>query len=209
VSPVPHPDDALRDALLVSQRLGFLGDRPIEQVIEHAREFVRALEGLEGAPPPSLADLDAAAGGNPDASTVAGPLHVLDLGSGGGVPGLVIANDRPDLMVTLLDRRAKRTDFLARLVSRLGWTDRVTVVCTDVDAFTPPRSFDAVVARGFGPPERTLAVATRLARFGGRLVISEPPDTDRWSGDLLDRLGVDRVSAPGDSMAIFRRRPPE
>ena len=42
---------------------------------------------------------------------------VLDLGAGGGVPGLVIAHDLPDLHVTLLDRRAKRTDFLERVVA--------------------------------------------------------------------------------------------
>jgi 16S rRNA (guanine527-N7)-methyltransferase len=199
VSPTPHPDQALRDALAAAQRLGFLGDRPIEQVIEHAREFVRALDGLEGVPaPPSPGDARQA--------HRADAVHVLDLGSGGGVPGLVIANDRPDMMITLLDRRAKRTDFLARIVSRIGWTDRVSVVCADVDAFTPPRPFDAVVARGFGPPERTLTAANRLARVGGRLVISEPPDTDRWSPALLDELGVDRLSAPGDPMAVFRRR---
>lgn len=188
VSPVPRSDDALHAALAASQRSGFLGARPIDQVIEHAREFVRALEGMSGA------------GDVP---------QVLDLGAGGGVPGLVVANDRPDIMITLLDRRAKRTDFLVRVVSRLGWTDRVTVVCCDVDAFTPPQPFDAVVARGFGPPDRTLTVATRLARIGGRLVISEPPDADRWSSSLLDQLGVERLSAPGDTMAVFRRHTSE
>jgi 16S rRNA (guanine527-N7)-methyltransferase len=197
VSTVPHPDHALREALVASQRLGFLGDRPIEQVIEHARDFVRALDGVESEDLESE-DLES------DPRTAEGP-RVLDLGSGGGVPGLVIAHDRPDVSVTLLDRRAKRTDFLARVVSRLGWTDRVTVVCADVDGFTPPRGFDAVVARGFGPPERTLAVASRLTRMGGLVVISEPPEADRWSNDTLDRLGVDRVSAPGASMAVFRR----
>lgn len=205
VSPVSDRDHALHDALVASQQLGFLGDRPIDQVIEHARDFVRALDGLEGAPGTSAADSSVS---GPDAETprTTDALNVLDLGSGGGVPGLVIANDRPDLMVTLLDRRTKRTDFLARVVSRLGWTDRVTVVCADVDAFTPPRPFDAVVARGFGPPERTLSVANRLARVGGRLVISEPPDADRWPSGLLDQLGVDRLSAPGEPMVVFRRR---
>lgn len=208
---MPHPDHALHDALAASQRSGFLGDRPIDQVIEHAREFVRALDGLERVPGESASETTMSPGDSQnDASVRADPVPaVLDLGSGGGVPGLVIANDRPDLMMTLLDRRAKRTDFLARVVSRLGWTDRVTVVCADVDAFTPPRPFDAVVARGFGPPERTLAVASGLVRAGGRLVISEPPDADRWSTTLLDQLGVERLSPPGASMAVFRRRPPQ
>lgn len=196
MSTAPHPDHELRDVLEASQRSGFLGDRPIEQVIEHARAFVRALDGIERP----------AVHSNEDPASAKRVLRVLDLGSGGGVPGLVIAHDRPDVMMTLLDRRAKRTDFLERVVSRLGWTDRVAVVCADVDAFTPPSRFDAVVARGFGPPERTLTVATDLVVAGGRLVISEPPDADRWSNELLDQLGVDRLSTPGDPMAVFQRR---
>ena len=50
---------------------------------------------------------------------------VVDLGSGGGVPGLVIARARPDLRVVLVDRRSSRTDHLSRLVRRLGLDDRV------------------------------------------------------------------------------------
>lgn len=159
---------ALEDA----QRLGFLGSRPIAEVIEHARGFVRALE-------------------------VRGSIRsVLDLGSGGGVPGLVIAHDLPTTHVTLLDRRAKRTDALERVVRRLGWQDRVMVVCQDADTFGPDASFDAVVARGFGPPAVTLSCATRLVRPGHPIVISEPPGVDRWDDELLDRLGLRRLPAP-------------
>lgn len=117
---------------------------------------------------------------------------MLDLGSGGGIPGLVVAHDLPDLHVTLLDRRAKRTDFLERVVRRLGWGDRVSVICADVESFLPTDPFDAVVARGFGPPEFTLSAAARLVRPGGPMVISEPPGADRWDEDLLIRLGVRR-----------------
>jgi 16S rRNA (guanine527-N7)-methyltransferase len=196
VSTVSNADDALREALTASQRSGFLGDRAIGDVIEHARAFVRALGDV---------DVDVAVSAATATSGAPSP-SVLDLGAGGGVPGLVIANDRPDIRVTLLDRRAKRTDFLVRAVSRLGWTDRVTVVCTDVDEFAPPQPFDAVVARGFGPPERTLIVGTRLIRAGGRVLISEPPDADRWPITLLEQVGVDRLSDSGDPVAVFRRR---
>ena len=79
-------EEELHEALGTSQRLGFLGDRPIDEVIEHARAFVSAVEGISGS--------------------------VIDLGAGGGVPGLVLAVDRPDLLITLLDRRTKRTDLL-------------------------------------------------------------------------------------------------
>jgi 16S rRNA (guanine527-N7)-methyltransferase len=178
-------------ALTDAQRLGFLGARPIDEVIDHARGFVRALAADD---------------------TVT---SVLDLGSGGGVPGLVIAHDLPATRVTLLDRRAKRTDVLERVVRRLSWDDRVSVVCQDVTRFGPDGTFDAVVARGFGPPEFTLTAAARLVRVGGLIVISEPPDHDRWDDALLHRLEVRRCapSVRADAgrgsldglVAVFRR----
>lgn len=176
-------DDALAGALTESRRLGFLGARPIGEVIEHARAFVVALDTLP-------------AGG-----------RVLDLGSGGGVPGLVIAHDRPDLRMVLLDRRTKRTDFLARVVHRLNWSDRVEVIADDASALlaAEPESFDAVVARGFGPPESTLTMAVRLVRRDGVIVISEPPSGDRWSAETIAALGTDRAAGPG-GVVVFRRR---
>jgi 16S rRNA (guanine527-N7)-methyltransferase len=159
-------------ALVDAQRLGFLGARPIPDVIAHARGFVRALRAYEHVE------------------------TVLDLGAGGGVPGLVVAHDLPDLQVTLLDRRAKRTDFLERVVRRLGWGDRVSVICADAESFVPIDQFDGVMARGFGPPEFTLSVAAHLVRAGGPMVISEPPGADRWDEAVLARLGVRRAINP-------------
>lgn len=176
------PDGPLLEALAESRRLGFLGARPLPDVVEHARGFVAALEPVTG--------------------------RVVDLGSGGGIPGLVIAHDRPDLQLVLVDRRTKRTDVLVRLVRRLGWTDRVEVVAGDVDELSARRggSFDAAVARGFGPPSVTLTTAAGLVRPGGRIVISEPPAgaPSRWSSEVLSELAVRPVSGPS-TMAVFVR----
>ena len=83
------------------------------------------------------------------------------------MPGLVIAHDRPDQSVTLLDRRRTRTDFLARMVRRLGWQERVDVWNRDAGDVDRPVTFDAVVARGFGPPSETLAFALGWVRPAG------------------------------------------
>lgn len=175
-------DRALTGVLEESQRLGFLGERPIPDVIEHSRTFVDALAGVTGV--------------------------VADLGSGGGVPGLVIANDRPDLDLVLIDRRAKRTDFLGRMITRLSWTSRVSVVNADVDdVIRAGRRFDASVARGFGPPDLTLTVSARLVREGGRLVISEPPTGDRWPAELVAELGLHRVEDDKRTVAVFESAP--
>jgi 16S rRNA (guanine527-N7)-methyltransferase len=180
--------DDLTTVLRESQRLGFLGDRSIPEVIAHARGFVAILADLEPLTPSARA-------------------RVVDLGAGGGVPGLVIAYDRPDLDVTLLDRRAKRTDFLERMVRRLGWTDRVSVASADAQAFAAANEgvFDAVVARGFGAPSFTVTVAGQLARPGGCIVVSEPPSGHVWDPAILSSAGVESErSALG--MAVLRRR---
>ena len=151
-------DDAeLVAALGASQGLGMLGRRPIPEVIEHAMAFVAALAGEAGT--------------------------VVDLGSGGGVPGLVIARARPDLRVVLVDRRSSRTDHLSRIVRRLGLDDRVRVVNADVTTLRLETLADAAVARGFGAPDLTLRAAARVVRTGGLVVVSEPPDapSGRWA----------------------------
>jgi 16S rRNA (guanine527-N7)-methyltransferase len=174
-------DPALRDALAASQRLGLLGARPIEEVIDHASAFVAALADIEGA--------------------------VLDLGTGGGVPGLVIAAARPDLHLVLVDRKVSRTDHVRRVVRRLGWQGRVAVRTAEADGLVLDPPVDAVVARGFGPPARTVEVAARLVRSGGLVVISEPPAATgpRWTLAVLADAGVIEVRSPDPRVATFRR----
>jgi 16S rRNA (guanine527-N7)-methyltransferase len=144
-------------ALEEARALGFLGPGPVAFHVEHARAYLPALADVAGA--------------------------VLDLGAGGGVPGLVLAVERPDLAFTLLDAMAKRTAFLERAVARLGLPN-VTVRTGRAEAVGDLRaSFDAVVARSFGSPAVTAECAAPLLKVGGRLVVSEPPDGgDRWTG---------------------------
>lgn len=163
-----------------SQRLGLIGSQPVDDVVAHAWAFVDALADVRGT--------------------------VLDLGSGGGVPGLVIARARPDLDVVLVDRKASRVDHLCRLIGRLDLAPRVRAIVADADQLSPPVAMiDAVVARSFGRPDQTLAIAARLVTEGGVVVISEPPTPRTWSPPQLGALGLVVLERQDRRVAVFRR----
>lgn len=86
----------------------------------------------------------------------------LDLGSGAGFPGLVIAA-LTDAQVTLVDSRKKRIAFLAEAAALLGVGERVTLCCSRVETMMEGR-FDAISARAFAPLDRLLPLAARFAR---------------------------------------------
>lgn len=129
--------------------------------------------------------------------------RVLDLGSGGGLPGLVIATARPGLDLTLLEARQRACRFLREAVSDLGRPDVAVVEARAEEAARRAdlrETFDAVVARSFGPPPVTAECAVGFLRAGGHLVVSEPPgegDGSRWPADGLDRLGLGAAQRGG------------
>jgi 16S rRNA (guanine527-N7)-methyltransferase len=124
------------------------------------------------------------------------PASALDLGTGAGVPGLVLALRWPDSAWVLLDGSRRRTAVLEAAVAELGLADRVAIVCgraEDVGHEPTYRGrFDLVTARSFGPPAATAECGAAFLRLGGVLVVSEPPgdDQDRWPSDGLAALGL-------------------
>ncbi|MGH9005022.1 MAG: RsmG family class I SAM-dependent methyltransferase, partial [Acidimicrobiia bacterium] len=120
--------------------------------------------------------------------------RVLDLGSGGGVPGLVLAHELPALRIVLVDAAVRRCRFLREAIADVGLTGQVEVV--EERAETAARhptlrgAFDVVVARSFGAPALTAECAVGFLRLGGSLVVSEPPEASgRWPPEALDELG--------------------
>jgi 16S rRNA (guanine527-N7)-methyltransferase len=140
---------------------GFLGDVPLGAHLEHAAAFAGAAQ----------------AGGLADV-----PGRMLDLGSGGGIPGLMLATMWPDTAVVLLDSSERRCEALRQVVARSGWQHRVQVVRARAeDAGRDPAlraSFDLVVARSFGPPAVVAECAAPFLCLHGLLVVSEPPLAD-------------------------------
>lgn len=95
---------------------------------------------------------------------------VTDVGSGAGMPGIVLAVARPDLAVVLVESLARRTAFLNEVVANLG-LDNVSVVrsrAEDAVGTVPPA--DVVTARAVAPLDRLAAWCLPLARVGGRLL---------------------------------------
>jgi 16S rRNA (guanine527-N7)-methyltransferase len=178
------PDDpALLAALSLSQRLGMLGSRPIDEVVQHAMAFVGAV------------------GDVPSGRTL------IDLGSGGGAPGLVVAWVRRDLDVVLVERRATRADHLRRLVHRLAIADHVQVAGVDAAQLRVAPPAAAVTARGFGSPQVVLETATPLLAPDGIIVVSDPPAASphRWPDAMLRDLGLVRAAHEDPRVAVFRR----
>jgi 16S rRNA (guanine527-N7)-methyltransferase len=170
----------LYQLLSEARAAGFLGPGPIEPQLEHAQGFAAIGRRLASA----------------------GPATLVDLGSGGGLPGLVVAGGWPDASVALLEANGRRAAFLRRAVDRLGFASRVTVleeraeVCGRQEGLRS--GFDGVMARSFGRPAVVAECAAPLLRVGGWLIVSEPPRTgpetdegSRWPPTELLQLGLE------------------
>lgn len=181
---LPAPSPRLVEVLERARRLGVLGPGPVDDHIEHATGFVEALTPLPG-----------------DST-------VVDLGSGGGIPGLVVAEVRPDLRLVLVDALERRCALLAEAVTTLGWSDRVEVVQGRAEELGrgPLRgSAAAVVARSFGPPAAVAECGAPFLAVGGLLVVSEPPDRpERWPAEGLSLLGLEDTGAAPEGMRVLR-----
>jgi 16S rRNA (guanine527-N7)-methyltransferase len=94
---------------------------------------------------------------------------VCDVGSGAGLPGLVLAIRRPDLKVTLVEPLLRRTTFLEEAVAELG-LENVEVVRARAEALHGERTFDVVTSRAVASLETLAAWSLPLAREGGLLL---------------------------------------
>lgn len=135
---------------------------------------------------------------------------VLDLGSGGGLPGLLAILDPAWTRVLLVDRSQRRCAFLRTCVAELGVGDLVEVVVGEAEGLARREDLreraDAVVARSFGPPAATLECAAPLARVGGFIVVADPPAGRSWPADGLVLLGLSEVEHIGDTeLSIFEK----
>lgn len=171
-------DPVLRRALSRSFDLGFLGSMPIDAQIDHALGFVSVVEVRRGGP----------------------PVSVIDLGTGGGVPGLVLGSCWPESRVVLMDASERRTQFLAETLEEWSASEGIEVVrgrAEELGHRTDLRErFDAVTSRSFGIPALTAECGSSFLTSGGWMIVSEPPDAApelRWPTAGLAVVGLEPV----------------
>jgi 16S rRNA (guanine527-N7)-methyltransferase len=154
-----------------ARRGGIVGPGPVEPHLEHASAFA----DLVGSAPESF----------------------VDLGSGAGLPGLVLSAIWPETTAVLVEGGRNRAALIEVACIELRVEGRCRVARGRAEDLardpTLRGGFELVVARGFGPPATTAECAVGFLRAGGRLVVSEPPgepDSARWPGEGLRDLGL-------------------
>lgn len=175
----------LRSTLEEAQRLGLLGPGPVERHITHGVSLAERLGPFTGS--------------------------FLDLGSGGGIPGLPLAVEWSGSTGVLVDSSRRSAAFLASSIRGLDLADRISVVegrAEELGHETGLReAFDLVVSRLFARPAVTAECGSAFVRVGGRLLVCEPPGGDdrgtRWPVEGLPRVGLGVAKPAGVEGAAF------
>lgn len=112
-----------------------------------------------------------------------GSPRVLDVGSGGGLPGIPVAVSRRDWRVTLIDKVSKKVAFLTQVKLELGLAN-LDAVSGRVEALAASPSFDLIVARAFSSLGEFVRLTAHLLAPGGAWVAMKGALPDRELAEL-------------------------
>ncbi|GIL42333.1 hypothetical protein Vafri_345 [Volvox africanus] len=156
------------------------------------------------------------ASGLQNGAVVVAPLRLVDVGTGAGLPGMVLAVARPQWKVTLLDSLRKRCDFLGEAASRAGLDNVEVVWCRAEEGARRPelrQVFDIAVARAVAESRVLAELCLPFVRVGGLWVAAKGPDPETEvlaASNAIRQLGgrqlalerVDSHSAEGQRTAL-------
>jgi 16S rRNA (guanine527-N7)-methyltransferase len=137
--------------------------------------------------------------------------NVLDVGSGGGLPGIVLAIVRPDMKVSMIDTVHKKTAFLTQVKAELGLAN-VTVYTMRVEQLTVSDKFDVITSRAFADLSDFVNWSSHLLAKGGRYIALKgvAPEEERqrlpedWRVTGVQALQVPRLGAERHLVLIER-----
>ena len=119
--------------------------------------------------------------------------RLVDIGSGAGLPGIVLAMLRPSLEVTLLEPLLRRAVFLEECVAELGLANAVVLRARAEEKDVAGLVADIATARAVAPLDRLVGWAARLLRPGGQLLAIKGQSAEAElaaAEPVLSRLGV-------------------
>jgi len=137
---------------------------------------------------------------------------LLDVGSGGGMPGIPLAIARPDLRVVLLDSNSKKSAFLRQAAIELELAN-IAVHCGRVEAYRPADAFAAITARAFADLAALVSLSRHLLQAGGHWLamkgVCPPAEAPRLPArgvvDAIHRLEVPGVTGERHLVRISSR----
>jgi 16S rRNA (guanine527-N7)-methyltransferase len=132
----------------------------------------------------------------------AGAANVLDVGSGGGLPGIVLAIVRPDMKVSMIDTVHKKTAFLTQVKAELGLAN-VTIYTMRVEQLEVSDKFDVITSRAFADLSDFVNWSSHLLAEQGTYIALKgvAPEDERqrlpaaWRVSRVEPLQVPRLDA--------------
>ncbi|NYE62519.1 16S rRNA (guanine527-N7)-methyltransferase [Duganella sp. 1224] len=132
----------------------------------------------------------------------AGAVNVLDVGAGGGLPGMVLAISRPDMKVSMIDTVHKKTAFLNQVKAELELSN-VTVYTKKVQELAVKTQFDVITSRAFADLSDFVNWSGHLLAEGGQFIALKgtAPAEERerlpapWKVQKLEPLAVPGLDA--------------
>ncbi len=139
--------------------------------------------------------------------------RVVDIGSGGGVPGMVLAILRPDLSVTLLDSDQRKVGFLIHVAGLLGLSQVVVEALRAEDAGRREgmrEAFDLATSRATAPPPVLCELALPMLRIGGSLcaLVADARSAQVGCAEAAAACGGAPPEAPADGVLRVRKVAP-
>ena len=115
--------------------------------------------------------------------------HLLDVGSGAGLPGIPLAICLPDLQVTVIDSNSKKVSFMRQAKAELGITN-LEVLGGRVEDIAPARKFEIIISRAFSDLSLFISLTHHLLDAQGKWLAMKGVYPEAELADLLEKTGV-------------------
>jgi len=138
--------------------------------------------------------------------------HIIDIGTGAGLPGIPLAISQPEVKFTLLDANGKKTRFLFQVVQSLG-LENIEIVNARVENWQPKQLFDGVLCRAYSSIQGIVESSEHLLSTDGKIFAMKgliPRDELRevekhYIVDAIHKLNVPGVTGERNLIVLARR----